>query len=51
MVLGNKALLHMKDNLKKILNMEKVLNITKMEIVLKEILKRELKKMESINRF
>lgn len=41
----------MKDNLKKILNMEKVLNITKMEIVLKEILKRELKKMESINRF
>ena len=51
MVFGNKALLYMKDNSKKILNMEKVLNIIKMEIVLKEILMREWKKMEFINKF
>jgi hypothetical protein len=41
----------MKDNSKKILKMEKVLSIIKTEIVLKESLKKELKKMEFINRF
>lgn len=51
MVFGNKVLLYMKDNSKKILNMEKVLNIIKMEIVSKEFLNRESKKTEFTNRF